>query len=77
MIVEVFGGIFSGSLALLADAGHMLTVGGIGLAVNIAAASVLHAGSKHSLDVDGAFKHVLADLRGRLVLLFRAQLSSS
>ena len=136
MVVEVVGGILSGSLALLADAGHMLTdaasialaifamwiagrpesiertfgyqrtevlaaafnalslwviagwivfeaverllnhhtveiegglmliVGGIGLAVNVAAAFVLHAGSKHSLNVDGAFKHVLADLMG-------------
>ena len=136
MIVEVLGGIFSGSLALLADAGHMLTdaasialalvavwiagrpesiertfgyqrtevlaaafnalslwaiaawivweaierfvnhhevhieggmmliVGVIGLLVNIAAAFVLHSGSKHSLNVDGAFKHVMADLMG-------------
>jgi cobalt-zinc-cadmium efflux system protein len=136
MVAEVLGGIFSGSLALLADAGHMLTdgasialalvavriagrpesiertfgyqrtevlvaafnalslwliagwivweaverflnhyeshidgglmliVGLIGLAVNIAAAFVLHSGSKHSLNVDGAFRHVLADLMG-------------
>ena len=136
MVVEVIGGIFSGSLALLADAGHMLTdaasialalvavwiagrpesieltfgyqrsevlaatfnalslwviavwisweaverllnhheieikgglmliVGAIGLGVNIVAAFVLHSGSKHSLNVDGAFKHVLADLMG-------------
>ncbi len=136
MIVEVLGGIFSGSLALLADAGHMLTdaasialalvavwiagrpesiertfgyqrtevlaaafnalslwiiagwivweaverfsnhheihidgglmliVGVIGLLVNVAAAFVLHSGSKHSLNVDGAFKHVMADLMG-------------
>ena len=136
MVAEVIGGILSGSLALLADAGHMLTdaasialalvavwiagrpesiertfgyqrtevlaaafnalslwaiaawivweaiermfnhheihiegslmliVGAIGLGVNIAAAFVLHAGSKHSLNVDGAFKHVLADLMG-------------
>ena len=136
MVAEVFGGIFSGSLALLADAGHMATdaasialallavwiagrpesiertfgyqrtevlaaafnalslwaiaawivweaverfvnhhevhiegglmliVGGIGLLVNIVAAFVLHAGSKHSLNVDGAFKHVMADLMG-------------
>ena len=136
MVAEVIGGIMSGSLALLADAGHMLTdaasialalaavwiagqpesiertfgyqrtevlaaafnalslwviagwivweaierftnhhelhiegglmliVGGIGLLVNIAAAFVLHSGSKHSLNVDGAFKHVLADLMG-------------
>ena len=46
------------------DGGLMLIVGAIGLAVNIAAAFVLHAGSKHSLNVDGAFKHVLADLMG-------------
>ncbi len=136
MVAEVIGGILSGSLALLADAGHMLTdaasialalvavwiagrpesiertfgyqrtevlaaafnalslwviagwivweaierfvnhheihidgglmliVGGIGLLVNIVAAFVLHAGSKHSLNVDGAFKHVMADLMG-------------
>lgn len=136
MVAEVVGGILSGSLALLADAGHMLTdaasialamfamwiagrpesiertfgyqrtevlaaafnalslwliagwivweamtrllnhrtieiegglmliIGGLGLAVNVAAAFVLHAGSKHSLNVDGAFKHVLADLMG-------------
>ena len=136
MVAEVIGGILSGSLALLADAGHMLTdaasialalvavwiagrpesiertfgyqrtevlaaafnalslwaiagwivweaiermfshheihiegglmliVGAIGLGVNIVAAIVLHAGSKHSLNVDGAFKHVMADLMG-------------
>ena len=46
------------------EGGLMLTVGGIGLLVNIVAAFVLHAGSKHSLNVDGAFKHVLADLMG-------------
>ncbi len=131
MVAEVVGGILSGSLALLADAGHMLTdaasialwiagrpesiertfgyqgtevlaaafnaltlwaiagwivweaverlrshqdidiegglmliVGGMCLAVNVAAALVLHAGSKHSPNVDGAFRHVLADLVG-------------
>ena len=32
LVVEVIGGLFTGSLALLADAGHMLTdVGGLGL----------------------------------------------
>ena len=141
MVAEVIGGILSGSLALLADAGHMLTdaasialalvavwiagrpesiertfgyqrtevlaaafnalslwaiagwivweaverffshheihiegglmliVGGIGLAVNIVAAFVLHAGSKHSLNVDGAFKHVMADLMGSVAVV--------
>ncbi len=34
LIVEVIGGLLTGSLALLADAGHMLTdVGGLGLAL--------------------------------------------
>ena len=34
MVVEVIGGIFTGSLALIADAGHMLTdVFGVGMAV--------------------------------------------
>ena len=34
LLVEVAGGILSGSLALLADAGHMLTdVAGLGLAL--------------------------------------------
>jgi cobalt-zinc-cadmium efflux system protein len=34
LVAEVIGGLWSGSLALLADAGHMLTdVGGLGLAL--------------------------------------------
>ena len=51
------------------EGGLMLTVGGIGLLVNIVAAIVLHAGSKHSLNVDGAFKHVLADLMGSVAVV--------
>ena len=135
MIVEVIGGILSGSLALLADAAHMITdaaaialallafwvagrpssvertfgyhrtqviaamlnalsiwliaayilfeayhrifedrpdiegglmliVGAIGLVVNIVAAFVLHRSARHSLNVQGAFLHVIADLIG-------------
>ena len=150
MIAEVVGGILSGSLALLADAAHMLTdaaaialalmahwlsnrpatiertfgfhrtevlaatinalslwlitgwiffeawqrfaeggsevagalmlgVGVVGLAVNIVAAWVLHGASSHSLNVEGAFWHVMADLLGSvgvvisgiLILVFR------
>ena len=34
LLIEVFGGLYSGSLALLSDAGHMLTdVGALGLAI--------------------------------------------
>ena len=135
MVAEVIGGVISGSLALIADAGHMLTdaaaigmalfamwiaergatiertygyyrteilaafmnalalwlivgwilweayhrfardehhvdgwpvliVGIGGLLVNIAAAWILHRSSGHSINVEGAFQHVLADLMG-------------
>lgn len=134
MVAEVIGGILSGSLALIADAGHMLTdaasialaivamhfatreasaertfgfhrleilaallnaltlwliaawvvieafhrleaapevrgvlmltVGAIGLLVNVAAAWILHRSAGHSLNVEGAFQHVMADLLG-------------
>ncbi len=134
MVVEVIGGVLSGSLALLSDAGHMITdgaaialalfaqhmanrpasaertfgyqraevlaalinalslwmiagwiffeafrrlrdvpeiegglmlvIGVIGLLVNLAAAWVLHRSAQHSLNVEGALKHVMADLMG-------------
>ena len=134
MLVEVVGGILSGSLALLADAGHMLTdaasiavalvammfaerpssvqrtfgyhrleilaallnaltlwliaawvlveaydrftstlevngglmlsIGVIGLGVNLGAAWILHGSSEHNVNVEGAFMHVMADLLG-------------
>ena len=136
MFVEVIGGVLSGSLALLADAGHMLTdaaaillalfamwiaerpasfestfgyyrtevlaalantlslwviagwiffeayrriretpevegplllgVGIAGLLVNIAAAYVLHRAAGESLNAEGAFQHVMADLFGSI-----------
>ncbi len=139
MVVEVVGGLVSGSLALLADAGHMLTdgaaiglallaiwvsgrpasieqtfgfhrteilaamlnalslwlisaliffeasrrfnddlqvdgglmlgVGAVGLLVNLAAAWVLHRSSGESLNVEGAFLHVVADLLGSVAVV--------
>jgi cobalt-zinc-cadmium efflux system protein len=44
--------------------GWVLVVGAIGLAVNLAAAGVLHRAGSHSLNVRGALLHVLADLWG-------------
>ncbi len=134
MMAEVVGGIMSGSLALISDAGHMLTdasaiglallamwiagrevsvdrtfgyhraeilatmlntlglwlivgwmfleaynrfgdvpdvngtilltVGTGGLVINLIAAWVLHRSAQHSLNVEGAFRHVMADLMG-------------
>ena len=143
MVAEVIGGIISGSLALLADAGHMLTdaaaivmalvamwigereasasrtfgyyrtevlaamvnafslwliagwivfeayhrlfteevhvdgwpvliVGTGGLLINILAAWVLHRSSEHSVNVEGAFQHVLADLLGSVAVIISA-----
>ena len=139
MLVEVAGGLISGSLALLADAGHMLTdsaaiglallaiwvsgrpasieqtfgfhrteilaamlnalslwlivvliffeasrrfddakdidgglmlvVGAVGLVINLAAAWVLHRSSEESLNVEGAFLHVIADLLGSVAVV--------
>ena len=136
MIAEVIGGIMSGSLALLADAGHMLTdaasialaltamhfadrphsvrrtfgyhrleilaalvnalalwlivawvlfeaydrftsvtevkgglmmsIGVIGLGVNLTAARILHKSSDHNVNIEGAFLHVIADLLGSI-----------
>ena len=42
----------------------MLSVGAIGLVVNIAAAWILHSSTEHSVNVEGAFQHVMADLLG-------------
>ena len=142
MVVEVIGGFLSGSLALVADAGHMLTdsasiglalfaiwiakrpasaertygynraeilaaavnalslwliaawiiweaihrflspadieggvvlvVGTIGLLVNVVAAYMLHGASEHSLNVEGALQHVIADLMGSVAVIISA-----
>ena len=145
MFAEVIGGLLSGSLALIADAGHMLTdaaaivmaliamwiadkaasaertfgyqrtevlaalintvalwliagwivfeayhrtfqeevhidgwpvliVGTGGLLINIAAAWVLHRSSQHSVNVEGAFQHVIADLLGSVGVIISAVL---
>ena len=136
IVAEVIGGVLSGSLALLADAGHMITdagsiglallamrvaerpetiertfghhrsevlaaminvlglwliagwvlfeasqrfrsvpevqgdvlliVGGVGLAVNLLAAWTLRSAAAHSLNIEGAFRHVMADLYGSI-----------
>ena len=139
MFVEVVGGVLSGSLALIADAGHMLTdaasiglalfavhfamraasvertfgyhrleilaalinaltlwlisawvifeayhrfreipevegglmliVGTLGLLANLAAAWVLHRSAKHSVNVEGALAHVIADILGSIAVI--------
>ena len=46
------------------EGGLMLTVGVIGLFVNVGAAWILHSSAEHSVNVEGAFQHVMADLLG-------------
>ena len=144
MFAEVIGGFLSGSLALIADAGHMLTdaasiglalfalhfanrpasaertfgfhrleilaallnaltlwliaawvvieaidrfrevpevegvlmlsVGTVGLVVNVLAAWILHRSAGHSLNVEGAFQHVIADLLGSVGVVISGSL---
>src|SRR5207253_1194423 len=58
---EIAAGIVAGSLALLADAGHLLTdAAGPGFAA-VAATLVLSRASRDSLNVRGAFIHVATD----------------
>ena len=44
--------------------GWMTAIAGGGLLVNIAAASLLHAGIKHDLNMRGAWLHVMGDMLG-------------
>ena len=52
--------------------GLMLIVASIGLAVNLFSARLLHAGAEHSLNVRGAYLHVLSDLLGSVAAVIAA-----
>ena len=56
------------------DGGLMLVVGAAGLLVNVAAAWVLHRSAGESLNVEGAFQHVIADLLGSVAVVAAAVL---
>lgn len=56
------------------DGTLMLVVAALGLAVNVAAALVLHPASQGSLNVRGAYLHVLGDLLGSVGTLAAALL---
>lgn len=71
VLVLVAVWIFVEALRRLGDApevegGWVLAVGAVGLAVNVAAARMLHGAASHSLNVRGALFHVLADLVGSI-----------
>ena len=54
------------------ESGLMLVVASGGLVVNIIAARLLHAGAAHSLNVRGAYLHVLSDLLGSVAAILAA-----
>lgn len=54
------------------ESGLMLVVASGGLVVNIVAARLLHAGAAHSLNVRGAYLHVLSDLLGSVAAILAA-----
>ncbi len=54
------------------ESGVMLVVAVGGLLVNIVAARLLHAGAAHSLNVRGAYLHVLSDLLGSVAAIVAA-----
>ncbi len=52
--------------------GLMLTIAGLGLAVNVAAFFLLHGGSRDNLNMRGALLHVVADLAGSVAAIVAA-----
>ena len=56
------------------ETGVMLVVAVAGLFVNTIAARLLHAGAEHSLNVRGAYLHVLGDLLGSVAAVVAALL---
>ena len=52
--------------------GWMLAIAVIGLGVNLGAAAILHRGRTDSLNVEAAFRHVLADVLGSLGVIAAA-----
>ena len=56
------------------ETGVMLVVAVAGLFVNALAARMLHAGAEHSLNVRGAYLHVLGDLLGSVAAVVAALL---
>lgn len=52
----------------------MLVVGGLGLLVNIISLLLLHAGSRESLNVRGAYLEVMADAAGSVAVILAALL---
>ncbi len=57
------------------EGGIVLVVGGVGLGVNLAAAWILHRFADQSLNVEGAFRHIMADLMGSIGVVIAGALT--
>ena len=51
------------------EGGLLLGVGVVGLAVNLSVAAILHGSARLSLNVEGVFRHVVADLLGAVAVV--------
>ena len=51
------------------DGGIMVVVAGIGLAIHLLAAWILHRSTRHSSNVEGVFWHIIADMMGIIALI--------
>jgi cobalt-zinc-cadmium efflux system protein len=83
LLLEVAGAWISGSLSLLADAGHMLSdltvqsvpmliVAVISLVANLCALLLLRPTAQHSINMRGAYLEVLGDLFGSFAVIVAA-----
>ena len=54
------------------DGGLMLVIGAIGFGINALVAWMLHASAKHSVNVEAAYRHVIADLLGSVAVVVSA-----
>ena len=55
--------------------GMVLIAGSAGLLVNVVAAWILHRSAGHSLNVEGAFRHIIADLLGSIGVVVSGMLT--
>ena len=54
------------------EGGLMLVIGAIGFGINALVAWMLHASAKHSVNVEAAYRHVIADLLGSVAVVISA-----
>lgn len=54
------------------EGGLMLIIGAIGFGINALVAWMLHASARHSVNVEAAYRHVMADLLGSIAVVVSA-----